>query len=69
MKRLSKNEMKHLVGGKAGTCYAVSNGSSTDCYFATPGNAGTLCSRVYPGQVCIESLAHGDGSCGGCQLN
>ena len=69
---LTKEQMKKVLGGlaPAGQCYELQSGSNSSCWYATSGNADTLCSRVYPDSTCIETLAGGDGTCGsGCHMN
>lgn len=64
--------MKMVIGGveDGGRCYQLQgeNGHNS-CWFASSGNADTLCSRVYPNETCLMSYAHGNGSCEGCTLN
>lgn len=69
---LTKEQMKKVLGGVAsGLCYSVQgNPGNSSCWYATSGNSDTLCSRVYPDESCISTLANGDGSCGsGCHMN
>lgn len=56
-------------GGSGGQCYNVSTTSMSSCYYSTAANSATLCQRVYPGQLCVVTLANINGSCEGCQLN
>jgi hypothetical protein len=69
---LTKEQMKKVLGGLAsGQCYLVQGDpGNSSCWYATSGNADTLCSRVYPGETCLSTLNAGTGTCtSGCHLN
>ncbi len=69
---LTKEQMKKVMGGVAsGACYLVQGDPGhSSCWFATSGNADSLCSRVYPNETCLSSLNGGSGTCSSdCHMN
>lgn len=69
---LTKEQMKKVLGGVlSGQCYLVQGDPGhSSCWYATSGNADSLCSRVYPNETCISSLNGGTGTCtSNCHMN